>query len=185
MIRSRRSSIICLSGLYCQVERDCDRPASRRDATTIHAPPLCAIQHSASRLATPLSRNDILQRRVVQLLLRQKLLQLGILQLKLAQPLRVQNLHAIELQPPTIKDPLRYTVQADDFLHRETRILFLQYVENLLFKIASLCRPPKLSLTENFPSRTRKSWGADQCLVHTPSFKDAVLYSRYKIAKLP
>ena len=79
MIRSRRSSIIRLNGLYCQVERDCDRPASKRHATTPHTPQPYAIQHSASRLVTPLSRKDILKRRVVPHLLRQKLLQLGIL----------------------------------------------------------------------------------------------------------
>ena len=79
MIRSRRSSNIRLSGLYCQVERDCDRPASKRRATTPHTPPPCAIQHSASRLVTPLSRKDILKSRVVPNLLRQKLLQLFIL----------------------------------------------------------------------------------------------------------
>ena len=91
------------------------------------------IQHSASRLASPLSLNDILKRRVVQHLLRQKLLQLIILWLKLAQPLRVRNLHAAELQLPTIKGLLRYTVTADDLLHQEPRILFPQYVDNLLF----------------------------------------------------
>ncbi len=79
IIRSRRSSIIRLSGLYCQDERDCDRPISKRHATTPHTPPPCAIQHSASLLVTLLSRKDILKRRVVPHLLRQKLLQLGIL----------------------------------------------------------------------------------------------------------
>src|SRR5439155_24205143 len=114
------------------------------------------------------SRNQLPQRRLVELSLREQALELLVLLLKRPQTLRVRHVHAAELRLPSINRRLGHPVAARQIGHRCTRLVLLQNRNDLLF-LVTLALHLGTSLGSNDKEIPHRAWLGSASVTHSMS----------------
>src|SRR5690606_25297970 len=92
-------------------------------------------------VGSPLSAEQLLERRLVQLGFRKQLLQLRVLRLELLQPLGVRHRHPAVLGLPVVERRLADAVLAQQFSDLRAGLRLAQYRDDLFFLESLLHRP--------------------------------------------